>query len=315
MPFFPFFVFLIQVCLRRLLTVAVFLLPWTLCSAAPLTGLNQDTPAGNHTAIVNTRRRHQHHQKNNQQSSNHHQKHHQQHRHHHEQKSKRFNDDKKQQQYQYFKQDNEYKEKKAKYDEGLMKAATTNLPVFVSDLVAFSKDRPPQPPWEINESSLTEENGVDYKSDSKWSQQNTIHNRRSKRSGQAQQAVCDTVTEWQKISSALDIFGNNVTVMEKILTAGGQYVNQWFYETKCDPSGGTTRSCRGIDTSMWTSQCLNRQSFVYAMVRTSAGEEGWNWIAIDTTCNCALRRRSSSSRGVNRRAPYPFVALTETERR
>ena len=253
--------------------------------------LNQDTPAGNHTAIVNTRRRHNHQRH----SQNHHQKDNE-----HQSKHSRNFDEKKH-------SNSEKKDQKTIYDDHIMKAATTNLPVFVSDLVAFSKDRPPMPPWEMDEL----DNALD---DGKFESNTDSHNRikrEEKRSARAQQAVCDSVHSWVRKQTATDIYGNNITVMDKILTNGGEQVSQWFYETKCSTTGHTTESCRGIDTFTWESECLNRESFVYAMVRTNAGEEGWNWIAINTACNCALRRKPPGSSGMNRRAPYPFVGLTQ----
>ncbi|XP_072045641.1 LOW QUALITY PROTEIN: uncharacterized protein [Amphiura filiformis] len=285
------------VCLRRLLTVAMFLLPWTLCSAAPLSGLNQDTPAGNHTAIVNTRRRHHHHQKNSQHS---HQKHHHQHRHEHQ--SKHFEEKK-----HYKHEDNN--KNKVNYDEHIMKAATTNLPVFVSDLVVFSKDRPPMAPWEMNDiDSLPEDR--DSKND-KWTQKDsTAYHKEVNGKVIKHQAVCDSRAQWVQKETAVDIFGHNITVMDTIRANTGEHVSQWFYETACVTSGSGVSSCRGIDTQTWDSECLSSQSFVYAMVRNENGEEGWNWIRLSTACNCALK-----SRRVNRRATYPFVDLTETERR
>lgn len=276
----------------------MFLLPWTICNAAPWS-LNQDTPAGNHTAVVNTRRRHHHHNHKN----NHNHKH--GHRQHHHKKNRDIEEEEKK-----AKRDH----KKAEHDENIMKAATTNLPVFVSDLVAFSKDRPPMPPWAEDSAMDGIYDDMKLDSDKNTDQRSSSPTlRREKRSAQAQQAVCDSMHSWVRLTTATDIYGNEITVMDKILTNGGEQVSQWFYETKCSTSGQTSRSCRGIDTHTWESECLNRQSFVYAMVRTTHGEEGWNWIAINTACNCALRRKSN--RGMNRRAPYPFVGLTETERR
>ena len=250
--------------------------------------LNQDTPAGNHTAIVNTRRRHHNHERNNQKHHEHQKKHSK----HHDEKEHSKHED---------------KDKTTPFDDHILKAATTNQPVFVSNLVAFSKDIPPMPPGEMDEfDNLPNDEQFDSKTNST--------RRREKRTIQAQEAVCDSEHKWIRKQTARDIFGNDITVMDKILTNGGEQVSQWFYETKCSTTGETTDSCRGIDTQSWNSECLNRESYVYAMVRTPAGEEGWNWIAINTACNCALRRRSPRSRGVNRRAPYPFVGITGTER-
>ena len=116
---------------------------------------------------------------------------------------------------------------------------------------------------------------------------------------QAQEAVCATESKWTRKKTAQDIYGGTVQVADTIQTVDGQSVSQWFYETTC--STPRQSSCKGVDTKMWSSECLNRDSFVYAVV-IKDGETGWFWIRISTACNCALQKRSSK-RGV----PYPFV--------
>ena len=161
--------------------------------------------------------------------------------------------------------------------------ALGNQPVVISNLVAFSKDRPPMP-----SSSASK-----------------------KRTWQPEEAVCDTEMQWIQKETATDIFGRTVLVADSIQTAGGDYVSQWFYETKCSTAGQS--SCRGVDTKMWFSECVARDSFVYAVVVIN-GETGWFWIRMSTACNCALKRKSSGSQSFKRGVPYPFVDITETAR-
>ena len=149
-----------------------------------------------------------------------------------------------------------------------LETALANQPAVISNLVAFSKDRPPMPSLSVSKK-------------------------------QVQEAACDTKTKWTQKETAIDIFERTVQVADTIQTGGGQNVDQWFYETTC--STPRQSSCRGVDTKMWSSECLPRDSFVYALVIID-GETRWNLIRLSTACNCALTRRSFK-RGV----PYPFA--------
>ncbi|XP_069770817.1 brain-derived neurotrophic factor [Narcine bancroftii] len=103
-------------------------------------------------------------------------------------------------------------------------------------------------------------------------------------------SVCDSISQWvtaDKKKTAVDMSGQTVSVLEKILVQNGQ-LKQYFYETKCNPKGFTNEGCRGIDKKHWNSQCRTSQSFVRALTMDSRKKIGWRFIRIDTSCVCTL---------------------------
>ncbi|XP_053115319.1 brain-derived neurotrophic factor-like [Hemicordylus capensis] len=103
---------------------------------------------------------------------------------------------------------------------------------------------------------------------------------------QAEKPVCDTVSHWVADKhTALDIRGDNVTVLSEVQTPKGR-LRQYFFETKCKATAG---GCRGVDRRLWISECKTKQSFVQALTADSHNIVAWRWIRIDTSCICALQ--------------------------
>ncbi|XP_041427551.1 neurotrophin-4 [Xenopus laevis] len=105
-------------------------------------------------------------------------------------------------------------------------------------------------------------------------------------------SVCDSVNVWVTDKrTAVDDRGKIVTVMSEIQTLTGP-LKQYFFETKCNPSGSTTRGCRGVDKKQWISECKAKQSYVRALTIDANKLVGWRWIRIDTACVCTLLSRT-----------------------
>uniref|UniRef100_A0A8C8RGR3 Neurotrophin-4 n=1 Tax=Pelusios castaneus TaxID=367368 RepID=A0A8C8RGR3_9SAUR len=105
-------------------------------------------------------------------------------------------------------------------------------------------------------------------------------------------AVCDSVSVWVTDKrTAVDIRGKTVTVLSEVQTLTGP-LKQYFFETKCNPAGGTVSGCRGVDRRHWLSECKVKQSYVRALTMDSDKLIGWRWIRIDTACVCTLLSRA-----------------------
>ncbi|XP_029441587.1 neurotrophin-4 [Rhinatrema bivittatum] len=105
-------------------------------------------------------------------------------------------------------------------------------------------------------------------------------------------SVCDSMNSWVTDKrTAVDIRGKTVTVLSEVQTLTGP-LKQYFFETKCNPAGGTTGGCRGVDRRHWTSECKAKQSYVRALTMDSEKLVGWRWIRIDTACVCTLLSRT-----------------------
>ncbi|XP_073512536.1 neurotrophin-4-like [Phyllobates terribilis] len=103
-------------------------------------------------------------------------------------------------------------------------------------------------------------------------------------------SVCDSKNGWvTNKHSAIDMHGKTVTILSEIQTLTGP-LKQYFFETKCDPEGGTTNGCRGVDKRQWLSECKQKQSYVRALTMDEK-LVGWRWIRIDTACVCTLLSR------------------------
>ncbi|XP_071493755.1 neurotrophin-4-like [Diadema antillarum] len=161
-------------------------------------------------------------------------------------------------------------------------------PGYFSQRVAFSVERPETPPWPdfTFEPGFNEEGNGDDE---------TSHSRRRRAVGDLQE-VCKSTSRWGIKEWATDTFGQNVTILSKIMSAGNQELRQWFYETTCTMQHGV-QSCLGIDDNHYESMCMTKNAWVYAMIRTRRGEEGWSWIAISSSCNCAVRQRFAEATG------------------
>ncbi|XP_041053980.1 brain-derived neurotrophic factor isoform X2 [Carcharodon carcharias] len=114
--------------------------------------------------------------------------------------------------------------------------------------------------------------------------------RHSDPSRRGELSVCDSISQWvtaDKKKTAVDMSGQTVSVLEKILVQNGQ-LKQYFYETRCNPKGFTNEGCRGIDKKHWNSQCKTSQSYVRALTMDGRKKIGWRFIRIDTSCVCTL---------------------------
>ncbi|XP_033629245.1 neurotrophin-3-like isoform X1 [Asterias rubens] len=264
-----------SLCLRRLITLAIFLLPWAICNAAPwqLSDYKKghwtnDTQTG---TVSRKRQYNSYHVEGStrgckREHSTNSRRHH---RHHNRHKSK----------------DNEV------FPAVRSSNILNEIPTYVSDLVAFSPVKPVKPPWSPEAVLSADMNEV------------TGRHHREKRSttgrGEPYQAACERDASWVEKSWAYDLFGNNVTVVNEITTSDGKQMKQWFYQTTCKRTPELARApspCAGIDAQVYESECEEKLSFVYAVVRTPKGEQGWNWVTISTSCNCAFRQRASPMR-------------------
>ncbi|XP_034992115.1 neurotrophin-4 [Zootoca vivipara] len=105
-------------------------------------------------------------------------------------------------------------------------------------------------------------------------------------------SVCDSVNVWvTNKRTAVDIRAKTVTVLSEVQTLTGP-LKQYFFETKCNPAGGTASGCRGVDRRHWISECKAKQSYVRALTMDSDKIVTWRWIRIDTACVCTLLTRT-----------------------
>lgn len=123
-------------------------------------------------------------------------------------------------------------------------------------------------------------------------------------------SVCESESNWMNKSTAVDMYGYNVSVMMEIQTQKGP-LKQFFYETRCrraEPrssdrrskstgaaprpadAGAPRRGCLGVDKKQWESECKVKQSFVRALTKDEKNKVSWRWIRIDSSCVCVLFR-------------------------
>ncbi|XP_053546764.1 neurotrophin-4 [Bombina bombina] len=186
------------------------------------------------------------------------------------------------------------------YSQGLLEGDFLDLASTYPDLagkewnhysprVALSSQEPSGPPLLfLADEPVTHSEAANRTSRVKRAQgsESISHSRRGELS------VCDSVNNWVTDKrTAIDIKGKTVTVLSEVQTLTGP-LKQYFFETKCNPSGGTTNGCRGVDKRHWTSECKPKQSFVRALTMDSDKLVGWRWIRIDTACVCTLLSRT-----------------------
>ncbi|XP_006821598.1 uncharacterized protein LOC102803234 [Saccoglossus kowalevskii] len=161
-------------------------------------------------------------------------------------------------------------------------------PALLSNLVTFSTARPTTPPWHVT--SFPDPNTYDDDTEKSES-----HNRDKRRVMiHPEMSVCDSKSGWVTKKWATDIYGQNVTVLSMFKIRDNTTIGQYFYETSCKTTGETAppeNNCRGIDTHEYSSVCKEKKTWAYAMIQTTYGTEDWDWIAIKTSCVCALQRR------------------------
>lgn len=136
-------------------------------------------------------------------------------------------------------------------------------------------------------------------------------------------SVCESESNWMNKSTAVDMYGRNVSVMMEIQTQKGP-LKQFFYETRCRraelrsfdrrpkstgaawrpaEAGLARRGCLGVDKKQWESECKVKQSYVRALTKDEKNKVSWRWIRIDSSCVCVLFRpnqtegRARSGRG------------------
>lgn len=98
------------------------------------------------------------------------------------------------------------------------------------------------------------------------------------------QSVCESVSNWVEKTTAEGMWGNTLTVAQKIDISGTR-VHQYFYETRCVEEHC---QCLGIDTTRYTSKCESQHIWAYAKVTDSYGTEGWNLIKLRGGCGCLI---------------------------
>lgn len=125
-------------------------------------------------------------------------------------------------------------------------------------------------------------------------------------------SVCDSINNWVYKTRAIDMSGNEVTVLSNV-TINNKVKKQLFYETTCrSPTqrgsgitnggrpggrGGKQGSrsgssgCRGIDGRHWNSYCTNTDIFVSALT-VFKEQTAWRFIRINAACVCVLSRKS-----------------------
>ncbi|XP_054774496.2 neurotrophin-4-like [Lytechinus pictus] len=166
------------------------------------------------------------------------------------------------------------------------------FPGYMSQRVVFSAERPQTPPWPGDASFRPEAFDEEGDSANTTDDSDVAHSRQRRSSSVSDlEEVCESTSRWMVKKWGTDMYGQNVTILSEIMTAGNIQVTQWFYETACARPHGVQK-CLGIDNNNYDSLCLTKSAWVYAMIRTARGEEGWTWIAISSSCNCAVRRLS-----------------------
>ena len=165
---------------------------------------------------------------------------------------------------------------------------------FLSKRVIFSTKKPILPPVNTlnSEENLEELERVagDLAEDGEVKVGKSMGQSRAKRFAEElhMEPVCKSISEWVEGTTAEDIWGNTVEVLQKI-DIGNTLVNQYFYETYCEVEQTT---CTGIDTRSYTSVCSSKHIWAHAKVKTPSGEEGWAIIKVRGSCNCSLFKRT-----------------------
>lgn len=142
---------------------------------------------------------------------------------------------------------------------------------YESIYVRFATEPPTLPPW------------INTESDSRV--------RRSTNSSiqlRVKQSVCDSLTTWVLKTTAEDVHGNVLELAQHI-DVDGLRIQQYFYETYCLEE---KCACKGIDTSLYTSECESKYIFAYAKTIDSQGDRAWTLIKLRGSCNCSIKRKS-----------------------
>ncbi|XP_052807534.1 venom nerve growth factor 1-like [Mya arenaria] len=105
------------------------------------------------------------------------------------------------------------------------------------------------------------------------------------------QSVCPVKISWELISRARDMNGTEVEVFQP-LDSSDRF--QWFYTVTCDQRRLQEREncpqcCYAINTQMYLSRCVPRQSYVMALIwRPEMASYDWGYIQVDSSCDCAI---------------------------
>ncbi|KAK3598832.1 hypothetical protein CHS0354_007439, partial [Potamilus streckersoni] len=79
----------------------------------------------------------------------------------------------------------------------------------------------------------------------------------------------------------------------------GSDMFQWFYTVNCNTeflkheNEACPFCCRGINHHEYASECMPKKSYVMALIRRPGDTNyDWNYIQINTSCNCAIVRKA-----------------------
>lgn len=101
-----------------------------------------------------------------------------------------------------------------------------------------------------------------------------------------EEEICPSGSEWKMKSTAFNLYGNRVKVVQNILLHGAN-VSQYFYETFCLRSIHNS-GCRGIDYQVWNSSCYESHAWTYGKIYSDKGNIEWGVIAAKSSCSCAI---------------------------
>nr|AEH59581.1 venom nerve growth factor [Walterinnesia aegyptia] len=105
-------------------------------------------------------------------------------------------------------------------------------------------------------------------------------------------SVCDHISAWVTKTTATDIKGNTVIVMEDV-NLNNEVYKQYFFETKCRNPNPEPSGCKGIDSSHWNSYCTETDTFVKALTM-EGNQASWRFIRINTACVCVISRKTEN---------------------
>ncbi|KAL3882783.1 hypothetical protein ACJMK2_029090 [Sinanodonta woodiana] len=110
------------------------------------------------------------------------------------------------------------------------------------------------------------------------------------------QPACPFTTSWVLITRAYDMNNTEVEVFQPV---DGSDMFQWFYTVNCNTEVLKNENeacpfcCRGINHHEYVSECMPMKSYVMALTRRPGDiDYEWNYIQMNTSCNCAIARKT-----------------------
>ena len=174
------------------------------------------------------------------------------------------------------------------------KSATTPIDAFgklqkrASFRSCFNSQMPEGAPWQLTtDQQLSESNNVTVSSQRRRHRRNTRHRRRHP--SDVLVHICSQESNWVVLEHAQDMRGRTVEIVQSI-EVDNIPINQYFYETKCAIEN---IPCDAIDRSKYQSSCKNKYSLVYALVVQESGKQGWTFIRVRSSCNCAVAMKTT----------------------